>query len=356
MERKLSKSHEELKRFSDESRAELQRNTMTEVSKDINKLIAEKSYVRNFCDTTPPEGSGCCYKTGVMRTPAWILPSLGYIAQDIFETGAEEIYVPLFIIQAVKDWPSKYDEEGRYDVWSKAFEATAHALAEYEEEAFFRVLIPACTTHFNEEGIDPKWAPIAQPNPPAKYCSVELIHRMAQVMQTNGQTLGTVMVSPEDVADIREYTDSSLETARQSYFFTPCGKLNFELDGQAYSVKIIQSNALGIRGRYNINDKYSEFGLFKGNTENKFNDYEIINGNVLDCNGSLLKKGETQIYGFSNKVKDYMKMPIKELYEAYWDPSLSRRNRTGFFGWEKLGAACLINKCFTLGIIDRSEG
>jgi hypothetical protein len=332
------------------------------VSDYINELVTEYSYVRNFCDTAPVEENK--YEVKPMQAPAWILHSLGYIAQDIFEPApmGEIVYAPVLMVQAAKDWLLKYDEAGRYDIWQKAFQSVARALSQYEEEAFFRVILPACTSHFNGNilaelsNIEPISAPIAQPNPPAKYCAVELIHRMAQVMKTRGQILDTVMVSPEDMSDLKEYSEEDDFKVNEEVFSKPGGTLSFKLGDDSYEVKTIVSNALGIKGRYNLNDRTSEFGPFIGQgEENKFNDYIVTNGNVLDENARLVKAGETQIYGFSKEVKNYMKMPIVQPYTAYWDPNLVRRDRSGFYGKQKLAALCLNNKCLVMGIIDRSD-
>lgn len=346
---KLNRAQQELKKHSDSVKEQLEKDTLYEVSDEINKIIQRKSYLRNLCDTTPRENN--LYKLeGPMENPAWSLPSLGYVGMDFFEPGGEEVYASIFLVQAAKEWLAKYDTEGRLDIWSKAFEATARAIVDYENEAFFRLVAAACT----QNSVNMPFAPIAQPSPPAKYCSIELISRMAAVMKANGKVLKTLLVSPEDLKDLREYSDTQEEETLETVF-REAGTMAITIDGHPCKVTVVETNALGTRGSFNINDRTSDWGPFIGSpSENKFNDYEITNGNVLDNNGSLVKPGETQIYGFSEDVTNYLKMPLAQAYTAYWDPTLYKRNKSGFFGWQKMGMLCLNSKCMCIGIIDRS--
>jgi hypothetical protein len=350
---------EEMRRVTEQTRKEQKGDTLEEISKYIQDQTAEYSYVRNLCDTEPITKFEL---ETPMKEPAWLLPSLGYVGMDTFEAGATNFLLGVFSVQAAKEWPTKYDEENRFDIWVKAFNNTARAIASYEVEAFFRLLVAMSTTHcgvgdvWAECGVDPIYAPIAEPNPPVKYCAVELIHRMAQIMKNRGEILDTVIVGPEDLADLREYKDTAPLVAKE-HFFTPAGKLSFLIGDQSYDVQIVECEDLGKKGKYNINDQTSDFGPFIGQAhkDNSFNDYKITNGNVLDENGNLVKAGETQIYGFSKDVKKYLKMPITYPYTAYWDPYLSRRNQSGYYGWQKMAMGCLSNRCVVMGIIDRSK-
>ena len=124
---------------------------------------------------------------------------------------------------------------------------------------------------------------------------------------------------------------------------------------QIFAVEIVGINILGCRGKFNLNDKTSEYGPFLGDpTDNKFNDYQITNGNVMDMDGNVTRPGETQIYGFSKNVKNYLKMPIIQPFIAKWDPH-EPRSQSGVYGSQKYGNVCLNNKCLVMGIIDRSE-
>ena len=78
------------------------------------------------------------------------------------------------------------------------------------------------------------------------------------------------------------------------------------------------------------------------------------NPNVTAADGTVATLGETQIIGFDLSVNDSLVMPIRKEYEAYDDPTLLRVQKSGFFGWEEIGFACLDPRMLGMGIIDRS--
>jgi len=47
-------------------------------------------------------------------------------------------------------------------------------------------------------------------------------------------------------------------------------------------------------------------------------------------------------------------MPVKQEFEVYDDPTLHRRQKQGFYGWEIVGFACLDSRMLGMGVIDRS--
>jgi hypothetical protein len=320
----------------------------------ILKKVEEQSYMRQLFTTIKLAiGQQPSFPIADdFDSPIWILPSLGYVAQDTMELGAEEVLIPIFTIQAAKNWMLKYAEEGRVDIVTKAQQAVADAIASYEEEAGWRVIIPAVTSAFDGAGIlPPRPAPIYEMpagDSAAGYFSKELINRMIVGMQRIGRNLNSLWISPEDMADIREYTETDVDPVTRRGIFEAAGL------GSIWGVNFRVVNILGVRGKYNINDKTSEFGPFRGSQSpsNKFNDYSITHGNVLDENGALVTAGETQIYGFDNSDVSLVMM-IREEYQAHDDPSLHRRQQQGFYGWSKFGMACLDARFMCLGIIDR---
>jgi len=246
----------------------------------------------------------------------------------------------------LKYWENKEDE-----ILDRAIISVVQALAEYESEAGWRVIIPAVTTAFGGAGIlPPRPAQVFElppGDPAAGYFSKELVNRMIIGMKRNSQTLSQLMVSPEDLGDIREYTDTDVDPITRREIFKAGGK------GAIWGIDLVESMDLGVRGKYNINDKTCKFGSFKGSDEkNNFNDYQITHGNLLDENGNLVIPGETQVYGFSEDHKMSLKMPIIK-FQAHWDPSLIRKQQIGFFGWMKMGMCCLDNRHMSAGVIDR---
>jgi hypothetical protein len=319
----------------------------------ILKDLEQRSYMRElFTVERLGPGAQPTYQIAEeFDSPVWILPNMGFVAYDILEFVGEEVMIPTFNIQAAKDWLLRYAREGRVDVARRAQEAVSKSLAQYEEEAGWRTIIPAVTSAFGGMGtLPPRPAPIYEMpagDPAAGYLSKELLNRMMVGMQRLGRNLNVLWVSPEDMADIREYTDVDVDPLTRKGIFDAAG-LN-----SIWGINFRVVDALGVRGKYNINDKTAEFGPFKGNAaSNAYNDYTLTHGNIVDINGTLSTAGETQIYGFD--TSDYsLIMPIKQEYQAFDDPTLHRYQKQGFYGWEEIGMACIDARFLCMAIIDR---
>src|SRR3990172_7765952 len=81
--------------------------------------------------------------------PVWVLPGLGYAAQNFIEGVGEDVYVPTFAIDASAQWKLTYARDGRVDIAERAARNMARSIAEYEEESGWRVILPAVTTDFS---------------------------------------------------------------------------------------------------------------------------------------------------------------------------------------------------------------
>ena len=283
--------------------------------------------------------------------PVWVLPGLGYVAQNFIEGIGEEVSVPTFTIDAAADWKITSARDSRIDIPQRAAARVAKDLANYEEECGWRVIVPAATSSFSGKGLlGSRPAPIYEINPAstgAGYLSKELINKMIVGFKRTGRTLTDLYVSPEDAADIREWTDTDIDPVTRREIFQASGM------GSIWNVSLHEVQHLGATGLYNINSSDSEYGKFTA-TGSDFNSYTLENANVTAADGTVTTLGETQIYGFDMTTNDSLVMPIRKDYEAYDDPVLLRVQKQGFFGWAELGFACLDSRMLGMGIIDRS--
>jgi hypothetical protein len=284
--------------------------------------------------------------------PVWVLPGLGYVAQNFIEGVGEDVYVPTFSISASADWKLSYAREGRVDIAQRAARKIAQALAEYEEESGWKVIVPAGTTNFGGSGLlSARSAPIyevASGASGAGYLSKELINKMIVGMKRADRTLTDLYVSPEDAADIREWTDTDVDPDTRREIFQAAGM------GSIWNIRINEIKHLGAVGKFNINANGSSYGVFTADGAGSFHDYTLDNGNVVDANAEVTTLGETQVWGFDRTVNDSLVMPMKQEFEAYEDPTLLRRQKAGVFGWEEVGFACLDSRMLCMGVIDRS--
>jgi len=284
--------------------------------------------------------------------PVWVLPGLGYVAQNFIEGIGEEVYVPTFTVDASGDWKITYARDSRIDIPQRAAEKAAKALADYEEECGWRIILPAATSSFSGKGLlGSRPAPIYEINPAstgAGYLSKELINKMIVGFKRIGRTLTDLYVSPEDAADIREWTDTDIDPVTRREIFQAAGM------GSIWNVTLHEIQHLGATGLYNINSSNSAYGKFIADAGNTYNQYTLDNANVTSADGTISTLGETQVIGFDLSVNDSLVMPIRKDYEAHDDPTLLRVQKQGFFGWEEIGFACLDSRMLGLGVIDRS--
>lgn len=284
--------------------------------------------------------------------PVWLLPGLGYVAQNFIEGMGEEVNVPTFDIASSADWKVKYALEGRVDVLQRAIAKVAKEIAKYEDKCGWDVIVPAVTSAWVAQGLlGARPAPIyevALSAPGAGYLSKELINKMTVGMQRVGRTLTDLYISPEDAADIREWTNADIDPVTRREIFQASGMASI------WGVNFHVVKHLGATGDFNINGYGSEHKHYIAEAGNVYNGYTITNPNVVNSAGVVTTIGETQIYGFDLSVNDSLVMPIKKTYEAYDDPTLLRRQKLGFFGWEEIGMACLDPRMMCMGIIDRS--
>lgn len=284
--------------------------------------------------------------------PVWVLPGLGYLAQNFVEGIGEEVYVPTFAINASADWKVTYARDSRIDIPQRCAARVAKDLANYEEECGWRVILPAATSSFSGKGLlGSRPAPIYEINPAstgAGYLSKELINKMMVGFKRIGRTLTDLYISPEDAADIREWTDTDIDQVTRREIFQAAGM------GSIWKVTMHEVQHLGATGLYNINGNTSAFGKFIADGSEEYNAYTLDNPNVTAADGTVSTLGETQIIGFDLNVNDSLVMPIRKEYEAHDDPTLLRVQKAGFFGWQEIGFACLDSRMIGMGVIDRS--
>lgn len=300
-----------------------------------------------------PAGASATYPVADdFDIPVWVLPCLGGVAQNFIEGIGEEVTVPTFSMDAAADWKLAYAKHGRIDILSRSTKKMAEAFAAYEEESAWRVIVPAGTSDFSGMGLlNPRAAAISQvaaPSTGAGYLSKELINQMMVGMERNGKELNQLWISPEDAADIREWTDTQIDPVTRREIFTAAGM------GKIFNIELVKVNHLGGRGKFNINGQASTRGVFQAGAGGVFNDYTITNPNIVDANGQVTTAGETQIWGFDTNSNDSLVMPIKDELSVFEDVTLHRQQKQGIYAWQNVGFACLDSRVLGMGVIDRS--
>jgi hypothetical protein len=358
MDNKMNEIREQLKALFKETasageNSEAKKALAQAISVPILQEVRDASLARQLFAVEPLEpGAQASYPIADdFEAPVFILPKLGRVPQNHIEAPGEEVYVPTFNIGTSFDWSLRYARDGRIDIAQRAMRNAARAIIDFEEESAWRLLAPAATSAFPGKGLlGARPAPIVEIDggPAAGFLSKELINQMIVRMERSRRTLTDLYVSPEDMADIREWGESEVDPETRREIFIGNGR------GEIFNVRLHKVHQLGATGKYNINSNDSASGIFRVGAGGKFNDYEPTIANKVNANGELVTPGETQIYGFDLTANDSLVMPIKQELEFFDDPSLHREQKQGFYGWEEIGMAVLDTRMLVMGVIDRS--
>ena len=323
------------------------------LSTPILQLVRDASLARQLFAVEQLEpGAQASYPIADdFEAPVFVLPKVGAVPQNYIELAGEEVYVPTFTIATSFDWALKYARDGRIDIAQRAMRNAARAIVDYEEESAWRVIAPAVTSAFPGKGLlGPRPAPIVEISGSiaSGFLSKELINQMMIRMKRNRRVLTDLYVSPEDMGDIREWSDSQVDEMTRREIWVGAGV------NSVFGVRLHEVHQLGATGRYNINSAASESGIFRIGGSGKFNDYEPTDANEVDANGAVTTPGETQIYGFDLTANDSLVMPIRSELQFWDDPSLHRSQKQGFYGWQEVGFAALDPRMMVMGIINRA--
>jgi len=145
-----------------------------------------------------------------------------------------------------------------------------------------------------------------------------------------------------------EWTETDIDPVTRREIFQAAGM------GSIWNVQLHVFPCLGGPGKFNINGSTSSYGIFLGDGADDYGDYHLDNPNVCDANGQVTTAGETQIWGFDMTANDSLVMPVRQEFQIFEDPTLHRRQKQGFYGWEEVGFAALDSRMLGLGVIDRS--
>lgn len=335
------------------SSEEARKATAQAISTPILQAVRDASIARQlFAVEVLEPGAQASYPIADdFEAPVFILPKVGAVPQNYIEGPGEEVYVPTFLMATSFNWSLKYARDGRIDIAQRAMRNAARTMIDYEEECAWRVIAPAVTSDFPGKGLlGPRPAPVVEVSSTiaSGFLSKELINKMIIKMRRNRRTLTDCYVSPEDLGDIREWSDSQVDEVTRREIWVGAGL------AKIFGIMLHEVDQLGATGRYNINSADSEFGIFRVGGSGKFNAYQPSVANKVDANGAVVTPGETQIYGFDLTSNDSLVMPIRSELQFWDDPTLHRQQQQGFYGWQEVGFAALDSRMMCMGVIDRS--
>lgn len=243
---------------------------------------------------------------------AFIVPKEGEIPEVAIE--GEEIYVPTFKMANAIDWALDYARDGRWDVVSKAVEVFTNGFTQRLNDEGWKVILAAANSHGTVVTDTAAGAGAF-----TKALITELMVQIKRLAGGRGSRLTDIYLSPESVADIRNFNNTILDDITlRNILITP-------EDGtpQMFGVRLHET---------------PDFGVGQ--------DYQNI---LVTDLGASLGADQEFVVGLDLSNRDSFVMPIREEMQMFDDPALHRKQRAGVYGWLEVGFASLDNRRAILG-------
>lgn len=250
---------------------------------------------------------------------AYTIPNHGYIPQRNVE--GDYVMVPTYEIGGAIDWLLKYARDARWDIVSRAMEVMEAQFVKKMNDDGWHTLISA--------GVDRNIV-VLDSDASAGQFTKRLVSLLKTVMRRNGGgnttsmnrgSLTDMYLSPEGMEDIRNWNVDQIDEVTRREIFVADG-----------------DNALNRIFGVNLHD-LDELG--EGQEYQRF---------YTDQLGASVPTGDVEIVvGLDLRKNDSFIMPIRETLQVFEDDMLHRQRRTGVYGWQEQGFACMDNRRIVLG-------
>ena len=176
----------------------------------INEVLPEETSVRNiFTVENIPAGAVPIYTNDVQPISAWYLPKFGQVPQNIVEI--DEVTVPTFELMGDVEYKIRDAKHARISIADRAMMRLKDSMIEQEEEAGWALLRAASSgsaisvsgaTGLTKAVVDQAW----------------------RTMETNrGYRVTDIYVSPSGMADLRGWTQTTIDPVTQREIFVNAG-------------------------------------------------------------------------------------------------------------------------------------
>lgn len=242
---------------------------------------------------------------------AFFIPKEGMIPQVAIE--GEELYIPTFRVGNAIDWPLVYARDARWDVIAKAIEVFTNGFVQRLNDQGWRVILQCAAQN----------AVITDAAAAAGAFTKRLLTNMQtgirRLVGGRGSRLTDLYLSPESLADIRNFDNTALDDVTLRNILTT-GE-----DGvpMMYGVRLHDTLDLG------ANQDYQDILV---------NDLGLVLGADLEY-----------VVGLDLSNRDSFVMPVREDMQMFDDPALHRKQRAGVYGWLEVGFGCLDSRRAQLG-------
>lgn len=319
----------------------------------ITDTVKSHSFARKICQTSPYDSDGYLIGNyGGAVLPTFMPTKVTYAPpKETSEVVSDKktsfcsveykdgtVWIPLFKLSTSWDCHVSDIEREDFLVVKKMMSSCAKSIIDYENENFFRLLVPSATSH-----VQTKNGKTICRNFQSDECfNIGLLTRMYLEMEKfQGRKMSHVLISSDLAKQIKGSHLKKLPKV--------------ELKNGA-TITLIEFPQIGVDKRYSIVAKETIFKIKENNKkiieetpiEEREDKYESLNEVPIFTTEECREfndyyfndKYPQQIYGL-DLVDNSFIMPIKQDLYLWNDSQLHREQKFGFYGWEEIGMACL---------------
>jgi hypothetical protein len=299
----------------------------------INNTVREIFNVR-----TKPDGD-MKFMIEPNDTIAWQMSKIGQFARNYIE--GDVVYVPTDVYQTSVYYSLDFAEDADYSVSEVALNKLNDAVARFEETQGWMLIRAAVNNAPTAQRIQ-----VANLNPGAGYFSKQLMNLLLLYFEIEGKALDRIYVPPTAMADVRNWTETTIDPETQRQIFVAGGLT------QIWNVQL-QSVPL-VRYFKSIEDKKTRTKTIIDRLFNP-NDKLVGGADVWNAGAkSAYAAGTLEVcYGIS--LEDFGIMAIKTPLRTYEDPTAILRWEQGILARERVGFIIIDSERVVMGIVDRTN-
>jgi hypothetical protein len=181
----------------------------------INEVLPVEATVRGiFTVENIPAGAVPIYTNDVQPFSAWYLPKFGQTPQNIVEI--DEVTVPTFEITADVEYKLRDAKHARISIADRAMQRMIDSIVDLEEEAGWDVLRAASS------GVSGGHTPVS--GAASSGLTKSMIDTAFKMFESHrGYQITDIFVSPSGAADIRGWTQTTIDPVTQREIFVNAG-------------------------------------------------------------------------------------------------------------------------------------
>ena len=244
---------------------------------------------------------------------AFVVPAEGKIPDRVVD--GDEVYVPTYKIANSISWNLDYARDARWDVIERAIQVYSNGFVRKMNDDGWHVILKCASENSVSQDTSASSGVFTKP------LLTTMQTAMKRLTGNRDGKLTDLFLSPEAIADIRNFSDTVVDDATLRMLINHDGE---EPLPSLFGVRLHELQELG------ASQEYQTY--------------------ITSTIGTSLPSGDAEfVVGLDLGRRDSFVMPVREDMEMFDDPTLHRTGKAGVYGWMELGFACLDNRRAILG-------